>query len=218
MRYSTPLAVALGLSSTVYCAPVEFSPGSPGMHELLDCNAKQREAIEIAKSDVSKMASAAYDLLNGKDWKKNKGYATKCTEWFWPQVLTSYTSYTHYFNEKDAPKVKWAFSLLSQTATPDNPISYYINCVSEGVCPDGDLASTMPEPESYSHGNTRPARRAIFLCPEFFKGEGPKRHFPTNDKEKKEYCKDHKKKKFGKFETGGMLQLWRDMNTCKLTT
>jgi hypothetical protein len=111
-------------------------------------------------------------------------------------------------------KVKDAFSVLKQTGEARDTISYDIWCVPKTSCPPKEFASTDPQPETFAGGRTKPGRRVILICPKFFEDKVTKQRLPTNAEEKEEeYCKKHERKKLGKFETGGMLQLPRDMNT-----
>jgi hypothetical protein len=121
-------------------------------------------------------------------------------------ILTTCNSYTHYFHDKDIEKVRDAFKVLKQTGTRGDPISYNFDCNTRRICVDDYLALTDAAPESLATISEPAGPRVVNICPEFFRHRKTKRHLPTNKEEKDEYCKDHKKKKFAKFETGGRLK------------
>jgi hypothetical protein len=74
MLYSPIMAVAfVGISTKVYCNPIQVASRLAAEHGYFRCNDEQREALKTAGREVGKMATAAYNLLASGDWKENKG-------------------------------------------------------------------------------------------------------------------------------------------------
>jgi len=74
MHYSQIMGAAfVGLSTTVYCTPLQSRAPAAASHEYFRCSDEQKDALKTASRDVGRIAKEAYDLSMSNDWQKNKG-------------------------------------------------------------------------------------------------------------------------------------------------